>query len=315
MIRIRRFIQTEDEETWLRIWNEANKEYDDYRPALMEDFEKAEKNPSFDPTGMLIAEWDGNPVGFVNAFIDKERKEKLGFIRVLGVHPAYRRRGIGRALVEKALESLGARGIERVQAWTQDDRLQCISLYESSGFELIRVFSTMRKNLKAIPSDIGECNEAKLRIMKMDDSEDVRLFWKLENEAFKEHFNFCPRTLEEVEYELREKPWCDIMEYYFAFLKGEPIGFTGIGIDSKYLQHSGIHRGYVLTIGVLKPARRQGIGTALILQGMKALESKGMAEVELGVDDSNPTNAIELYKKVGFQTARKDLTYQKQILH
>lgn len=63
----------------------------------MEDFVKAEKNPSFDPTGMLIAEWDGNPVGFVNAFIDKERKEKKGFIRVLGVHPEYRRRGCARA--------------------------------------------------------------------------------------------------------------------------------------------------------------------------------------------------------------------------
>jgi len=314
MIKIRRFIQTEDEETWLRIWNMAYKEYDDYRPALMEDFEKAEKSPSFDPTGMLLAEWDGSPVGLVNAFIDKERTEKKGFIRVLGVHPAYRRKGIGRALVEKALESLAARGMNTVQAWTQDDRLKCKSLYESLGFKLIRVFSTMRTSLEVIPSDIGKCREVKLRTMKMNDPEDVRLFWKLDTEAFKEHFNFRPRTLEEVEYEFREKPWCDIMEYYFGLLNGDPIGFTGVGVDSRFIKHSGIHRGYVLTIGVLKPARRQGIGTALILKGMKALQSKGMTEVELGVDDSNPTKAIELYKKVGFQTVRKDLTYEKQIL-
>lgn len=313
MIRIRRFIQTEDEEMWLRIWNEAYKEYDDYRPALMEDFVKAEKSPAFDPTGMLIAEWDGNPVGLVNAFIDKERKEKKGFIRVLGVHPEYRRRGIGRALVEKALESLKARGMETVQAWTQDDRIQCKGLYESLGFKLIRVFSTMRRGLDVIPSEIGECKEVELRTMKMDDSEDVRLFWELGKEAFKEHFNFRPKTLEEVEYELREKPWCDIMENCFAFLDGEPIGFTGVGIDSRFVKHSGVHRGYVMTIGVLKTFRRRGIGTTLMLEGMKTLKSKGMAEVELGVDDSNPTKAIELYKKVGFETAKKDLTYEKQI--
>ena len=84
MITIRRFIQTEDEEMWLRIWNEAYKEYDDYRPALMEDFEKAEKSPGFDATGMLIAEWEGSPVGFVNAFIDKERKEKKERARIQG---------------------------------------------------------------------------------------------------------------------------------------------------------------------------------------------------------------------------------------
>jgi mycothiol synthase len=313
MIRIRRFIQTEDEEMWLGIWNEAYKEYDDYRPALMEDFEKAEKSPGFDPTGMLIAEWEGNPVGFVNAFIDKERKEKKGFLRVLGVHPEYRRRGIGRALAEKALESLKARGMETVQAWTQDDRPQCKGLYESLGFKLIRVHSTMRRNLKAIPSEIGERKELELRIMKMDDPEDVKLFWKLDNEAFKEHFNFRPRTLEEVEFELREKPWCDIMEHYFASQNGEPVGFIGVGIDSRYVKHSGVHRGYVLTIGVLKPTRRQGVGTALMLQGMKALKFKGITEVELGVDDTNPTKAIELYKKVGFQTARKDLTYLKSL--
>ncbi len=315
MIRIRRFIQSEDEETWLRIWNAAYKEYDDYRPALLEDFEKAEKNPSFDPTGMLMAEWDGQPVGFVNAFIDKERKEKKGFIRVLGVHPEYRRRGIGRTLVEKAFESLKARGMDTVQAWIQDDRPKCKRLCESLGFKLIRVFSTMRRNLERIPSGIGECADVGLRIMQLDDPEDVRLLWKLENEAFQEDFDFRPQTLEELEHELREKPWCDIMDYYFAVLKGEPIGFTGVGIDSRFVKHRGTRRGYVLTIGVLKPARRQGIGTALILRGMKTLKSQGMAEVELGVDDSNPTKAIELYKKVGFQTVRKDLTYLKRIQH
>lgn len=38
-----------------------------------------------------------------------------------------------------------------------------------------------------------------------------------------------------------------------------------------------------------------------------------MTEVELGVDDLNQTEAIKLYKKVGFKVIRKDLTYQKGI--
>ncbi len=123
----------------------------------------------------------------------------------------------------------------------------------------------------------------------------------MNTEAFKEHFNFRPRTLEEVEYEFRERPWCDIMEYYFALLNGKPIGFTGVGIDSRYIKHSGIHRGYVLTIGVLKPARRQGIGTTLILQGMKALGSKGMTEVELVLTIQIPPKQLHSTRKWDFR--------------
>jgi len=64
---------------------------------------------------------------------------------------------------------------------------------------------------------------------------------------------------------------------------------------------------------VLKPLRIKGIGTSLMQQGMEFLKSKGMTDVELGVDDSNPTKAIELYKKVGFKVVFKDLTYLRKI--
>jgi len=68
-----------------------------------------------------------------------------------------------------------------------------------------------------------------------------------------------------------------------------------------------------MTIGVLKPFRRRGIGTALMLQALKFLKSKVMEEAELGVDDSNPTKAMELYKKIGFKVIKKNLTYLKKI--
>jgi len=43
------------------------------------------------------------------------------------------------------------------------------------------------------------------------------------------------------------------------------------------------------------------------------MSSKGMTEAALGVDDSNPTKAIELHKKVGFKIIYKDLTYLKRM--
>lgn len=312
MLTIRRFIQGKDEEVWLEIYNAAYKEYDDFRPITMEDMEKFEKSPNFDATGMFIAEWNGEPVGCVNAYVDKKREEKKGFIRTLGVIPEFRRRGIGKTLVEKAFERLRERGMKRVESWTEKDKVACKSLFESMGFQLIRVFSHMRRSLETIPSDIGEHKEVKIGVMQRN-MDDIKLLNWLENETFKEHFDFRPQTIEETRYFVETRPWCDIAEYFFAYLNDKPVGHVGVGIDTKFIKYKGIRRGWIMTIGVLKPLRIKGIGTALMLHGLKFLKSKGMNEAELGVDDSNPTKAIELYKKVGFKVVKKDLTYLKTI--
>jgi len=38
-----------------------------------------------------------------------------------------------------------------------------------------------------------------------------------------------------------------------------------------------------------------------------------MIEAMLGVDDQNPTKAIKLYEKVGFEATRKDVAYLKTL--
>jgi mycothiol synthase len=302
----------EDEEVWIRIQNEAYKEYDDFRPDTMEDMEIWKKSPNFDSTGMFIAELDGKPIGAVNAFIDKKRKEKKGFLRGLGVVPESRKKGVGQRLVEKAIESLSQRGMESAQSWTRGDKVACKSLLDRMGFNLIRVFSTMRRNLESIPYNIGEYKKLKMREMEIN-MDDIKLLNWLNNETFKEHFNFRPHTVEETKYWIENKPWCDILAYFFSYLNDKPVGYVGTGIDSKFIEYKGIKRGRIIDIGVLKPHRVRGIGTALMQQGMEYLKSKGMTDVELGVDDSNPTKAIELYKKIGFQVAYKELTYLRKI--
>jgi mycothiol synthase len=312
VLAIRGFVQGNAEEVWIRILNAAYREYDDFRPYTMKDMEKFEKSPNFDAAGMFIAEWSGEPVGCVNAFVDKKREEKKGFIRTLAVIPRFRRRGIGRALAKKAIESLRERGMESVEAWTEEDRTACKCLFESLRFRLIRVFSHMRISLETIPSNIGEHKGVKIRAMQLT-MDDIKLLNWLENETFKEHFDFRPETIEETKYFVETNPWCDIAKYFFAYLDNKPVGHIGAGIDTEFVKYKGVKRGWIITIGVLKPLRRQGIGTALMLHALRFLKSKGMKEVELGVDDSNPTKAIELYKKVGFKIVKKDLTYLKII--
>jgi len=313
-LKIRRFIKGKDESLWLEIWNAAFKDYEDedFRPQTMKDMEIREKDPTFDPHGMFFAELNAKPVGMVNAFVDKKRKEKKGFIHSLCVLPEFRRKGIGQELVNKALRSLKDRGMETAEAeWVRGDKPAC-KFFESMGFSLIRVQSDMGAELGKILSNIGEYKGLKIRLMEKN-LEDIKLLNRLVNETFKEHFDFRAATVEETKWWVLEKPWTDIADFYFGYLDDEAVGFVGVGIDSKFVVHRGIKRGWINTIGVLKFLRRKGVGTALILHGMKDLKSRGMTEVYLGVDDSNPTKAIELYKKVGFKVVHKYLTYLKKI--
>jgi mycothiol synthase len=312
MLKIRKFVDGEDEEVWIRIRNEAYREYEDFRPDTMEDVEVWKKSPNFDSTGRFIAELDGKPVGAVDAYIDRKRKEKMGFLRRLGVAPEFRKRGIGRRLAERAIESLKERGMESVQGWTRENKVACKSLLESMGFNLVRIFSTMRRDLEIIPYNIGEHKELSMREMKTN-MDDIKMLNWLGNETFKEHFDFRPDTVEETKYWIENKPWCDVDKVFFSYLNDEPVGYVWTGIDSKFIKYKSIKRGWILSIGVLKLLRIKGIGTALMQQGMEFLKSKGMTDVELGVDDSNPTKAIELYKKVGFKVVFKDLTYLRKI--
>ena len=130
MLKIRRFVVGRDEAVWAHIASVAYKDYEDFRSISVEEMQKLEKSPNFDASGMFIAEFDGKPVGIVNAYVDKFRKEKKGFIWWLGVLPEYRRRGIGKALAKKAVESLKERGMEIAETALDSTRETCIRLFK-----------------------------------------------------------------------------------------------------------------------------------------------------------------------------------------
>ena len=313
MLKIKKFVLGRDEGVWVTVWNKTFKEFEDFRNITVDEALIMLKSPTFDAAGMFIAELDGEPVGMVNAYVDKLRKEKKGFIRMLGVVPEYRRRGIGRALAEKAIESLKERGMETVETTAVMGKPEAIGLWESMGFKKVRIFSLMKKDLKNIPSNVGENLEVQLRKLQKGTLEDLKLLNWLSNETFREHYNYRPGTVEEIRYFLEQDPMFKEQEWFIANLENLPVGYIGTGIDPKYNEEKNTRAGWILDIGVLKPNRRRGVGTRLMIEAMKLLKTKGMTKAMLGVDDQNPTKAIKLYEKVGFKATRKDIAYQKTI--
>jgi mycothiol synthase len=313
MLKLRRFILGTDEADWLKVWNAVYGVRLDMAPMTVDEMTTMEKSPDFDSEGMFIAELDDQPVGIVHAHIDKFREEKKGFLKDFGVVPEFGGRGIGEELAETALAELKNRGMKVAQSSAYGDQTNIIRLWERLGFKPVRTFSLMTRDLVGLQPHIGENMQVVLKPLRKDADEDLELLNRLENECFKELFDWQRSPLERTVYLVREDPFLKIQEWFFAVLNGKPVGYVGMGIDESYNRKKNAKCGWVLGIGVLKPYRKIGIGTKLMLRGMNQLKAKGMTIVMLGADDRNVTKAMRLYEKLGFKVARKEVAYEKTI--
>ena len=313
MLKLRRFVIGTDEGDWLRVWNAVYGVQLDLASMTVAEMKVKEKSLDFDSEGMFIAELNGQAVGIVHAYVDKLREEKKGFVKDFGVVPGFRGQGIEEKLAETALEELKKCGMKTAQGSAYGDQLEIVRLWQRLGFILVRRFSLMTRDLDGLRSDIGKDEGVLLKPLRKDSDEDLKVLNRLENECFKELFDWRRNPLERTVSLVREDPFLRIQDWFFATLNEKHVGYVGMGVDESYNRKRNAKCGWVLGIGVLKPFRRMGIGTKLMLHGMNRLKANGMTVVMLGVDDLNVTQATRLYEKIGFRVVRKEMAYEKTL--
>ena len=316
MLKIRRFVIGKDESDLVKMHNAIYYRHPSYAQLTVEDYRKLYKDPERDTKGRFIAEANNSPVGWVNASVDRLRADKKGFVWV-GLMPMFRGQGIEEELTEAAIRNLKRRGMKVAQSVVEED--EAVRVWKKLGFKLVRKSSLMTKKLDDLASDVGENAEVALQPIRKDSDEDLKLLNRLWNESFKKHFNYRPIPLESTIYLVKKDSSWGRQGWYFALLDGQPVGFVGAsagGLDNRAANAKRgwvLPRGWILSIGVLKPYRRKGIGTRLILHGMNFLKARGVVSVMLTVDDTNVTKAKKLYEKVGFTEAWKWSFYEKRI--
>ena len=83
--------------------------------------------------GIFVAEVDGQIVGYVSTRVDADAK--VGGIPNFAVLPAYQQRGIGRKLLEKAVEYLAAEGMHYARIETLAQNEVGAHFYPKFGFQ------------------------------------------------------------------------------------------------------------------------------------------------------------------------------------
>jgi [SSU ribosomal protein S18P]-alanine acetyltransferase (EC 2.3.1.128) len=85
--------------------------------------------------GFLVAETDGDVVGYVVGDTIEAGAVPVGHIKDLAVAPDHRRQGLGRRLLSRALGALAAAGAGRVKLEVRRTNESARTLYSSFGFE------------------------------------------------------------------------------------------------------------------------------------------------------------------------------------
>lgn len=159
----RAFEPGRDEQAWLDTNAAAFAHHPEQGRLTLADLEERMAQPWFDAAGFILVEADGSP-GEVAAFhwtkVDPEQRSSVdptlpagrahggagreatlpaGEVYVVGVHPAYQGRGLGRPVTALGLAHLAGLGLPEVVLYVDGDNQAAIRTYTGLGFRSIMV--------------------------------------------------------------------------------------------------------------------------------------------------------------------------------
>ncbi|PBC70836.1 ribosomal protein S18 acetylase RimI-like enzyme [Streptomyces sp. TLI_235] len=258
-----------------------------------------------------VAFYDGPTMvgyGYLKARTEADPVHQMYYLGA--VHPAYRGRGVGAALLAWAERAAPPLHRERypdrpltLYSSSLARNARASELYAAHGYTPARWFHGMTRDLTAPLPDIPAPPGIELRGFTAERSEDARM---VRNEAFRDHWGST---------ESSEQGWAH-MTSGPAFRPG--LGFVaydvedgaadggtplGMVLAEEYAAHTeatGERDMYISLVGTRRAGRKRGIASALLVRALAEAREAGFATASLGVDADSPTGALGLYEHVGF---------------
>jgi len=181
----------------------------------------------------------------------------------------------------------------------------------AAGFRHIRHSYRMRIEMEeAPPAPVWPVGVA-IRLYNPD--QDAREVYKVDEEAFSDHFGYVKEDPEEgferFMHHMTDEESYDPSLWYLA-IAGDEI--VGICICRRYGPEEK-DSGWVSSLGIKRAWRRKGIALALLQHSFREYYIRGIKKVGLGVDAESLTGANDLYKKAGMFVQRQYDLYEKEL--
>jgi mycothiol synthase len=284
--------------------------------ARLEDIRNEWLLPHFDldRATRLVFTPEGKLVGYIEVWDDRDPPVKIW---VWGrVHPDFEGLGIGTYQMTWA-EARARQALSRVpndlqvvmEAGTPHGYGAAHELLRGYGMEPIRSFYTMAIELNGRPPEAEW--PGGIQVRSMTDLGELRPVIHAVRDAFRDHWGFVEQPFEQ-EYE----HWRHFADHssdfdpglWFLAMDGDEIAGMSLCWPSS---NEDPKMGWVGTLGVRRPWRKQGLGLALLHHSFAEFHQRGRARVGLGVDASSLTGATRLYERAGMRPIRQFDTYRK----
>ena len=256
----------------------------------------------------------GSPGG--HDLVVRDGGELAGYARLddgvaeLVVHPAFRRRGFGRALLDRLLDLAGDRPLS---IWAHGDLPGSAELLAPRGFVRARVLLQMRRDLAGVDADPRPALPDDAHVEAFGPGRDEEAWLRLNARAFARHPEQGRMTRADLELRMAE-PWFDPQGFLMAW-RGDPDA-DGPLLGSHWTK---VHppgdvaeepMGEVYVLGIAPEAQGLRLGGALTDLGLAHLRGRGLGQVLLYVDEDNPA-AVHLYERRGFTRFAVDVSWHR----
>lgn len=230
-----------------------------------------------------------------------------------GVDPAHRGRGVGRRLVQwqhqRAQEKL-ATSDSHLPAWVlsyaPDLAPEHGAVLRHAGFEPARWFTTLERDLAHNRATPATPEGLHIEPYSPAQSEPVR---SARNAAFVDHWGSQPTTREQWQ-SMESLPVFRPDLSRIALVDGEVVGFVLSEVNPDDWPRLGARSGYISLVGTRRSWRGRGVASALLAAVLEAYRAADLERAVLDVDTENPTGALGVYTRLGFEATSRDVAYR-----
>ena len=275
-------------------------------------------NEKFDAArDITMAEIDGQAVAWASrSWVDTTLDNFREYRNDGAVVPEWRRRGIGTALlahnIQRARNLAQTHETDRPRilgSWTGDRMIGAHALVRSFGFEPVRWFFEMTRDLSQPIPDVPLPDGLAVRPVE---AEKIRQIWDADVEAFLDHWGGFDGSEENYQRFLG-RPAFDPTLWVIAWDGDEVAGGVVNAIETEENEALGVKRGWLHSVFTRREWRKRGLANALIARSLIAIRDRGMDTGILGVDADNPTGALGLYERNGFVVAERSTAWRRPL--
>lgn len=255
-----------------------------------------------------VAEAPGNPEQLAGyALIQIAPGQETAKIYVM-VHPAWRKQGLGKELLRRALEQSSQRGARCVQTQASPQHSAAIAFLRQNGFVPLGVYTELRAagDLR-LPSPAWPYGYA---LRTYAQTPDPAVLAQAINQCYQGLWGHREVSQEELTTWLPKSNWDGL--FLVSSPSGKTVGICRAEPNPERSKRNGVPTGYIDAPGLTHHHRRVDLYRALLITAVRWLQSQGQKLIEME-SWGDKSEVIQMYQEMGFQILRQITAYQRDL--